>query len=113
LKPAVLADTGPLYALANPDDQYHDRAKNELFVIQNEGRQILVLYPTLMEGYTLISRYLGLNFAHAWLDSINTGTSLLNPLAEDYTESMVMIQKYDDQDITLFDAVAAVISKKL
>jgi len=27
MKPAVLADTGPLYALANPDDQYHDRAK--------------------------------------------------------------------------------------
>ncbi|MCP5010145.1 MAG: hypothetical protein GY942_09225 [Aestuariibacter sp.] len=113
MKPAVLADTGPLYALADPDDQYHDRARKELLAIQDEGRQTLVLYPTLMEAYTLISRYLGLNFAHAWLDSITTGTGLLNPAPEDYADSMAIIQKYDDQDITLFDAVVAVVSSKL
>jgi predicted nucleic acid-binding protein len=110
---AVLADTGPLYALADPDDQYHARAGEELLAIQDAGRQILVLYPILMEAYTLISRCLGLGFAHRWLDSITTGTGLLNPTPDDYAESAATVKTYDDQDITLFDAVVAVVSGKL
>ncbi len=66
-----------------------------------------------MQAYTLISRYLGLDFAHTWLFSVTTGTGLLNPTPEDNAESMIMIQKYDDQDITLFDAVVAVAAGKL
>ena len=113
MKPALLADTGPLYALADPDDQYHDRAKKELLAIQNRNQQILLLYPTLLEAYTLVSRYLGLNFAHTWLNSVSEGSGLLNPTPEDYAESITLIQKYVDQHITLFDAIVAVVSSKL
>ena len=56
MKPAVLVDTGPLYAIADPADQYHNRARKELLAIQDRDRQILVLYPTLMEAYTLMAR---------------------------------------------------------
>ena len=30
MRKAMLADTGPVYALADGDDQYHDRAIKEL-----------------------------------------------------------------------------------
>jgi hypothetical protein len=30
MKRVVLADTGPLYAAVDPDDQYHGRAQREL-----------------------------------------------------------------------------------
>ena len=113
MKRAVLADTGPLYALADPDDQYHDRAGEQVIAIQDSGRQIIVLYPTLLEAYTLISRYLGLAFAHTWLDSLTSGTGLLNPTPEDYAESVATVKNYNDQDITLFDAVVDVVSGKL
>ena len=113
MKRAVLVDTGPLYALADPDDQYHDRASEEMVAIQDNGRQIIVLYPSLMEAYTLISRYLGLAFACTWLDSVTTGTGLLNPTPEDYAESITIVKNYGDQEITLFDAVIAALSEKL
>ena len=66
-----------------------------------------------MEAYTLITRHLGLVFAHKWLDATTTGCGLLNPTPEDYAESIATIKNYGDQDITLFDATVAVVSSKL
>src|SRR2546421_667732 len=43
----VLSDTGPLYALADPSDQYHRRAAGELRRIIKEGRVVAIAYPTL------------------------------------------------------------------
>jgi predicted nucleic acid-binding protein len=48
---AVLADTGPLYAAVDPDDQYHERAQKQLQVLEDEGLSILLAYPTLLEAY--------------------------------------------------------------
>ncbi len=44
---AVLADTGPLYAAADPSDQYHNRAQDELRRLQRQRALVLVAYPTL------------------------------------------------------------------
>ena len=39
---AVLADTGPLYALADPSDQFHDRAHRELETIVSRNNSVLL-----------------------------------------------------------------------
>ncbi len=111
--PSILVDTGPLYALADPDDQYYIRANEELIKIQTQSKQILVLYPILMEAYTLISRYLNIDYAHSWLDSMISGTGLINPTGDDYLDSVKKVNAYQDQQITLFDAVVAVVSNNL
>jgi len=56
---AVLADTGPLYALSDPSDQYHDRAPTEMDAIERRELTVTVSYATLCEAYTLVLRRLG------------------------------------------------------
>jgi len=109
----VLADTGPLYALADRSDQYHRRAVAELRELTEEGRVVAIAYPTLAECYTLILRRLGRAYSGSWLDEVLDGFMLLNPEAGDYVSGCKRMARFHDQPFTLFDAVAAVLSCRL
>ena len=50
MKRSVLADTGPLYAALDPDDQYHEQAQRELKRLNRDRRQVVVAYPILLES---------------------------------------------------------------
>lgn len=113
VKSAVLADTGPLYAAADPSDQYHHRAQEELRRIEQQRMAVIVGYPTVLETYSLIVRRLGPALATAWSQQVLSGTSRINPLPEDYEEAHRQAAAYVDQAITLFDAVLAVLSRRL
>jgi len=65
---AVLADTGPLYALIDPDDQFHERAQQDSLRLERERLSVMVAYPTLLETYNLIPRRLTLKEAHQRLE---------------------------------------------
>ncbi len=109
----VLADTGPLYALADSDDQYHRRAVVEAEVLTQSGTAILVPYPILMEGYTLVLRRLGGSAARRWLVEVSMGAGLVNPLAGDFDRARELLGRFVDQPITLFDATLAVLAETL
>lgn len=111
---AVLADTGPLYALEDPDDQYHERAREDGFHLERERLPVVISYPTLLEAHSLILRRLTPSDARNWLDeATTTATELLNPTPEDYRRAANRTLRYPDQPITLFDAVVAVLSERL
>ena len=84
---AVRADTGPLYALADPSDQFHVRARRELEVISSRNTAILVIFPVLCETHTLVLRRLGGKYATSWLSEILSGSLPMNPEATDYLEA--------------------------
>jgi predicted nucleic acid-binding protein len=109
----ILADTGPLYALADPSDQYHLRAQTQLDQISATKRILAVAYPTLAESYTLVLRRLGTGYAHQWLEQVMDGTMLINPEPGDYVKAATLILNFEDQSITLFDGVVAIISERL
>jgi predicted nucleic acid-binding protein len=110
---SVLADTGPIYALVDPDDQYHDRAQRELADMAAQGYVLQVALPTLLEAYTLILRNLGIGSAQQWWREMTEGSALVNPTRDDYFESAQRAGRYTDQVITLFDAVVALLAEKL
>ncbi len=110
---SVLADTGPLYALVDPDDEHHERAKAELGRLSAEGWILLVAFPILMESYTLVLRRLGVKVAQGWWREIIEGAGLVTPGREDYLEAGRRADRYSDQEITLFDALSAVLSDEL
>lgn len=83
------ADTGPLYALADPSDQFHDRAHRELGNIVSRNNSILVVFPVLCEAHTLVLRRLGGRYA------------------------TVGLRKYSDHPITLIDALLARMTRRL
>jgi predicted nucleic acid-binding protein len=109
----VLADTGPLYALADPSDQYHLRAQTQLDRILATKRFLAVAYPTLAESYTLVLRRLGTVYAHEWLQQVMDGTMLIDPGPADYVKAATLLLNFPDQSITLFDAVVATLSERL
>lgn len=113
MRQAVLADTGPLYAAVDRDDQYHAQAQEELARLVREQLTVVTLYSTLIECYTLVLRRLGLKAAHRWLREIVDGSVLVNPTADDYGVAAARVRAYSDQPITLADAVLVVVSTRL
>jgi predicted nucleic acid-binding protein len=110
---AILADTGPLYALADPSDQFHDRSGEELAAIGKRGFIVAVSYPVLCEAYTLVLRRLGGGYAGQWLAQMLDGALLLNPEPADYSLAAAQLERFPDHPITLGDAVTATMSRKL
>jgi predicted nucleic acid-binding protein len=113
MRKPVLADTGPLYALADPSDQYHLDAQEQLERLTSGGRFLGITYLTLAESYTLILRRLGMAYAHTWLQEVLDGAAMINPEPTDYIQASRLITAYTDQPITMFDAVAAAVGERL
>jgi predicted nucleic acid-binding protein len=112
VRPAVLADTGPLYAATDPDDAHHKRSRRELRRLADENYEIIVAHPTLLEAYTLVLFRLGEAAAMRWLEEM-AGAALVNPSADDYRQAVVRVQSLKDQSITLFDALVASLAGRL
>jgi len=110
---AVLADTGPLYAAVDPDDQYHAQAHEQLQALGDEGLSVVLAYPILLEAYTLIRYRLGSASAAAWLEDVHEGSAWLNPNPQDYREATALVGRFPDQSISLFDATLAILASRL
>jgi predicted nucleic acid-binding protein len=110
---AVLTDTGPLYALVDPDDQYHLRAIAELKRLKRERLPLMTSWSNVTEAYNLVLQRLSIPKAQGWLRELIRGIGLLNPSDEDYLEAAHRVLRYSDQDISLVDAVLAVLSDQL
>ena len=113
MKRAILADTGPLYAAADPDDAQPERAQRELKGLARDKREVVVAYPTLLEAYTLVLYRLGRPAASGWLIEILGGAALINPTPQDYHDAVTKLMALVDQPITLFDATMAVLATRL
>jgi predicted nucleic acid-binding protein len=112
VRSAVLADTGPLYAAADPDDAHHKRARRELSWLAGGHQEVVVAYPTLLEAYTLVLFRLGEGAASRWLEEM-AGAALVNPSADDYRQAVARVQSLKGQPITLFDALLATMARRL
>ncbi len=110
---ALVADTGPLFAAADPDDGDHDRAQSELKRLAKEKRNVIIPFSTMLETQSLVLRRLGSKAAGDWLDDILANSKFVNPAAEDYINAAAKLATFSDQSITLFDAVLAVLSARL
>lgn len=109
----VLADTGPLYALVDPDDGLHERARGDAGRIVESGGSVVVAFPTLLESHSLVLQRLGSRTARKWLAELIVGAGLLNPHRDDYLAAARLLPSFADQSITLCDAVVAILAEQL
>ena len=113
MRRTVLADTGPLYAAVDPSDEHHERAQEEIGRLNSEGFGVAVAYPTLCECYSLVLYKLGASVAQGWLGEIEGSSFLMNPTPDDFREAAGLMHRYGDQALSMFDAVAAAVSRRL
>jgi predicted nucleic acid-binding protein len=109
---AVLADTGPLYAANDEEDEHHHRALRDLRKLALEKREVIIPYPTVVECFTLLLFRLGHAAATEWLSEIRS-TSLLNPEPGDYAQAFARVRALPGQRITLVDATIAAVAARL
>jgi predicted nucleic acid-binding protein len=102
-----------LYAAVDPDDQYHARAQRQLQVLADEGLSVVLAYPILLESYALLLYRLGSASASSWLDDVRAGSTWLNPSPQDYREATILVGRFPDQSISLFDATLATLASRL
>ncbi|MEA5619334.1 PIN domain-containing protein [Cronbergia sp. UHCC 0137] len=110
---AIIADTGPLYAAIDVDDQYHQRSQIQIQRINAENLTILVPFPVYLETYNLLLYRLGteqaIKFARDCIESVY----FINPSQEQYIAAAEKAARFPDQKITLCDAVTAILSEDM
>ena len=109
----IIADTGPLYAAIDIDDQYHQRSQQELEIINQQKLAILVPYPIYLETHKLILQSLGITAALRFTKDIEKQVNFINPTPQDYQAATSIITKFPDQKITLFDAITVVLANQI
>jgi len=109
----VLADATPLYAAIDPSDEYHQQARTDIQRLADDGWEVAVIMPTVMETYSLTQRKLGSLAALKWLGEVNTFAGYILPEGDDYSLALARIRRYLDQDITLFDTLLFAVSDRL
>lgn len=107
----VYVDTGPLYALADPRDQAHERALAAIKVLQERRIQAICPTSTLLELHTLCLRRRPERAAAVTYAAYNN-YAIVHPEGEDYQAGLELVGKFSDQGITLTDAVLANIAKR-
>ncbi len=96
---ALIADTGPLYAAFDLSDQYHTQSQAELQRLEQENLSIIILYPTILEAYSLVLQRFDTQLALMFLESIIAGSELINPTLYDYREAQEKAARYPDQSV--------------
>jgi predicted nucleic acid-binding protein len=109
---SVLADTGPLYAVADDGDAHHKRALRELAALARERREIVIAYPILLEAYSLILFRMGRKAASLWLSQV-TSAAFVDTTPHDYRQAIAHVQSLPDQSLTLVDATIAAMANRL
>lgn len=105
----MLADSGPLYALVDPSDACHHQAICELDDFAHKRVDIVVLFSTMLEAYSLLMKRMGPRVASRWLGEIERAAAM-NPGPEDYRLAAERLAGFPDQSISLFDSVLAVVA---
>lgn len=113
MRHGVLADTGPLYAALDRTDTWHGRAQKEIERLNATGLNVIVLYSTLLEAYSLVLYKLGTRAGQHWLGDVVNHARLINPAPDDYEAARERLLAYPDQPLSLFDSVLAVVSLRL
>ena len=108
---AIIADTGPLYALADADDSWHASVK--AFAGKNR-EPIIVPGPVVIEVCYLIFEHLGSTAERAFLQSLAAREMLLEqPVMKDLERTIEILKQYQDSEFGMVDATVMAMAERM
>ena len=108
---AILVDTGPLYALADVDDQYHEVIVR--FVSANK-EALIVPGPVVPEVCYLLLEYLGAEAEMQFLHSLAGQELLLEQFSmKDLGRAIEILEQYRDAEFGMVDASVMAMAERL
>jgi predicted nucleic acid-binding protein len=103
--------TGPLYAMADRDDDWHYRTVRFLQLSRDE---IIVPVSVLPEAAYLLAAHLGAKAEQRLVQSIVTGEMEVEELTiPDLRRSLELMRRYEDAQIGFVDATVIAIAERL
>jgi uncharacterized protein len=109
--PPVLVDTGPLYALADRDDDWHHRTVR---FVESSRDELIVPVTVLPEAAYLLAAHLGAQAEQRLVRSIIDGEMEVEELAlPDLRRSLELMRRYEDAQIGFVDATVVAIAERL
>ncbi|MBI5853828.1 MAG: PIN domain-containing protein [Nitrospirae bacterium] len=108
---AILVDTGPLYAMADQDDGWHDRVRTFL---DTARIRMIVPLTVLPEAAYLIGTHLGAAAELAFIRSVERGEVKAEGLKrDDVTRTIEVMETYLDANLGFVDASLVAIAERL
>jgi len=109
--PPILVDTGPLYAMADRDDDWHLRVVRFL----ERSRDDLVIPVTVLpEAAYLLAAHLGARAEQRLVQSIVSGEMAVEELTlQDLKRTLDLLRRYEDARIGFVDATVVAIAERL
>lgn len=109
-KPVLaVVDAGPLYAVADSDDDDHARS---LAVLERTDLQLVIPALVITEATYLIGTRLGSQAEAAFLESL-ADFEIEGPIAEDWPAIARLVERYADFPLGGVDASVAVLADRL
>jgi uncharacterized protein len=109
--PPILVDTGPLYAMADRDDDWHHRTVRFL---ETSGDDLVVPVTVLPEAAYLLALHLGAKAEQRLVQSIISGEMEVEELTiPDFRRSLELMRRYEDAQIGFVDATVVAIAERL
>lgn len=113
---AVLFDTSALEAVADPRDKYHEKAEQCLLQLKVSGYPFYITTLTIAETHRrlLYKRHLGNLPALFFLEGVYDGSmNIVRPIKKDELQAIEYIKQFQDQSITLTDAINMAVMNRL
>lgn len=109
--PPILVDTGPLYAMADQDDDWHTRIVTFLTRSRDE---LIVPVAVLPEAAYLLTAHLGPNAEQKLVESVMNGEMTLEPLTfQDLPRILELLSRYAAAQIDFVDAAVVATAERL
>ena len=106
--PSTLVDTGPLVALFDRRDKWHEIVKDFLARHQRHQLAIVTTWPVLTEVYFLVEQYIWLDF----LGWVNDGAVTIADIpADEIKRILALSHKYKDLPMDFADASLIVLAE--
>lgn len=109
----VLLDTGPVYGLLDPRDQYHAEARALFGHLQAEAVPVRIAYPALLETHRLMLSRGDIPRSHGRILAVKSRSPVSYPVAADGDAAYGALERFSDQRITLTDATIAAMAVRL